>query len=158
MGRGIKFEPLPIVSAIKMIKAAGGRAVVAHIPTLGPDWLDRFATKLADLKAAGLWGIEGYSSEVDATNHDAIVKLAGVFKLVVTGGSDNHGTLKVALSAVCHWLLRSTAERVLCARAGVLQVYAGLGDVHRLGSPRYDALMDWFNNGGKLSNDLQDGL
>lgn len=95
MCRGITFEPLPIIDAIKLIKAAGGRAVVAHIPTLGSDWLDRFATKLADLKAAGLWGIEGYSSEVNSDNHFAINKLAQTFGLTVTGGSDNHGTLKV---------------------------------------------------------------
>jgi hypothetical protein len=95
VSRNITFEPLPIVDAIKLIKAGGGRAVVAHIPTLGPDWLDKFATKLADLKAAGLWGIEGYSSEVDMDNHFAIEKMASAFKLVVTGGSDNHGSLKV---------------------------------------------------------------
>jgi hypothetical protein len=93
--RNITFEPLPIVDGVKLINAAGGRAVVAHIPTLGPDWLDTFATKLADLKEAGLWGIEGFSSEVNSDNHGAIEKIAQSLKLVVTGGSDNHGSLKV---------------------------------------------------------------
>ncbi len=45
--RNIAFEPLPILEAIQAIKAAGGKAVVAHIPTLGKDWREKFGPKYA---------------------------------------------------------------------------------------------------------------
>lgn len=53
---------------------------------------------LADLKTGGLWGIEAFSSEIDSDNHSKIVALAIANGLQVTGGSDNHGTLKVRAS------------------------------------------------------------
>ena len=43
----------------------------------------------------GLWGIEAYSSEVSEENHNAIMEFAAQNHLQLTGGSDNHGTLKV---------------------------------------------------------------
>ena len=43
--RSIAFEPLPILRAIELINAAGGKAVVAHIPTLGSDWVAKFGPK-----------------------------------------------------------------------------------------------------------------
>jgi hypothetical protein len=61
---------------------------------LGSKWFEKFADKIPDLKAAGLWGLEAYSSEINEENHKLIVRLAQDNKLVQTGGSDNHGTLK----------------------------------------------------------------
>ena len=43
MCSNIAFEPLPIKTAISLINKAGGRAVVAHLPTLGPKWREKFA-------------------------------------------------------------------------------------------------------------------
>ncbi len=57
--------------------------------------------RLAALAEGGLWGIEAYSSEISEENHDAIAELAAVNNLQVTGGSDNHGTLKVRGSCAC---------------------------------------------------------
>eukprot|EP00053_Salpingoeca_punica_P018168 m.177123 g.177123 ORF g.177123 m.177123 type:complete len:424 (-) comp17374_c1_seq1:355-1626(-) len=126
--RKIAFEPLPIVEAITLINAAHGRAVVAHIPTLGPQWYERFAEKLADLKAAGLWGIEAFSSEISATDHNRIHSLATRLGLRMTGGSDNHGSLKK---------------------------YAKLGQVHRAGDVAYSELEAWAAGGASESDALQ---
>jgi hypothetical protein len=50
---------------------------------------------VADLASVGLWGIEAFSSEIDEANHNVIEGLAKAHNLVMTGGSDNHGHLKV---------------------------------------------------------------
>ena len=55
--------------AVRLITAATGRAVVAHMPTLGPTWHATFASAIPDLVAAGLWGLEGYSSEISEQDH-----------------------------------------------------------------------------------------
>ena len=127
--RGIAFEPLPIADAIRLITVAGGRAVVAHPPTLGKSWPAKFLPTFDDLVAAGLWGIEGYSSEIDAANHLLIEDLANHHHLKMTGGSDNHGTLKV---------------------------YAKLGDVHRHGTDLYSALEEWARDGQVRSERMHD--
>jgi len=62
--REIAFEPSPINHAIGLINAAEGRAVVAHLPTLGTSWPEKFGPKLEELKAVGLWGVEAFSSEI----------------------------------------------------------------------------------------------
>lgn len=95
MTRGIAFEPLPIEEAIALINNAGGVAVVAHLPTLGPEWLKTFGPAIPSLAATGLWGIEAFSSEIDSDNHAAIARYAAESGLHTTGGSDNHGSLKV---------------------------------------------------------------
>ncbi len=68
--------------------------------------------RLPALRDAGLWGIEGFSSEVNSDNHKTIAALATQHNLVVTGGSDNHGTLKVR-GAVCI-TARGVARRECC--------------------------------------------
>lgn len=56
-----------------------------------------FLLSVEELANSGLWGIEAFSSEIDYTNHDIIRDLAKRNHLVMTGGSDNHGTLKVGI-------------------------------------------------------------
>eukprot|EP00050_Salpingoeca_kvevrii_P021872 m.116934 g.116934 ORF g.116934 m.116934 type:complete len:418 (-) comp9513_c0_seq1:376-1629(-) len=128
--RDILFKPLPIVDAIHSINAAGGRAVVAHPPTLGSDWYAKFGPHFAALAAEGLWGIEAFSSEISAEDHLRIHELAKDNNLQITGGSDNHGTLKV---------------------------YAKLGDVHRDGAEVYEQLSFWAANGQYRSDSLSHG-
>lgn len=80
------------------------------------------------MKIAGLWGLEAYSSEIDEDNHAFIHQLASENGLQMTGGSDNHGTLKV---------------------------YAQLGDVHRNGTPEYPQLETWSKGGTSKSDYLR---
>ncbi len=122
--RNIAFEPLPAAAAITMITAAGGRAVLAHPPTLGQDFEKRVRAVLPSLADAGLWGIEAFSSEISAEHHAVIVAIAREYHLHLTGGSDNHGTLKP---------------------------YAVLGSMHRAGSSSYEALDGWKLRGAHQS-------
>ncbi|EGD79625.1 hypothetical protein PTSG_10473 [Salpingoeca rosetta] len=126
--RDIAFRPLPIIDAIKLINAAGGRAVLAHPPTLGSKWKTVFVDKVGDLAAAGLWGIEAFSSEIDEENHAIIAGLAQKYNLVMTAGSDNHGSLKI---------------------------YAHLGEVKRHGTAAYAELEYWARHGLRESARLQ---
>jgi len=81
---------LTVLDSIRMIRDAGGVAVLAHPASLG---LGRAALKtlVAELKAAGLQGIEAYYSEHSRPQTDLCLKLAAEFGLIVTGGSDFHG-------------------------------------------------------------------
>ena len=130
--RNIVFNPLPIIEAIHMINKAGGKAVVAHPPTLGNSWLTKFGPLFSDLKAEGLWGIESFSSEINNENHKAIHDIAIENQLYETGGSDNHGTLKP---------------------------YAKLGNVYRNFSPdnfdKYPNIEIWEKNGEIISSKMR---
>lgn len=83
----------PIRDAISMIVDAGGVTVLAHpLARRRGDVIS--AEVIAELAEAGLTGIE-----VDHTDHDEATRqelrwLAGELDLVVTGGSDYHGSNK----------------------------------------------------------------
>lgn len=79
--------------AISMIKEAGGIPVLAHPVTLG---MEHSVTEslLSKLKDMGLMGIEAYYSDHSPDDTRLYCKLAHRLGLLVTGGSDFHGTLK----------------------------------------------------------------
>ncbi|WP_298324630.1 PHP domain-containing protein [Haloactinopolyspora sp.] len=92
-GFASKYAP-PTTTAIDLVHAAGGVCVLAHPWGRGSRRVLR-PSAIADLRAAGLDGIE-----VDHQNHDRIARrdlraLAVELDLVVTGASDYHGTGKV---------------------------------------------------------------
>lgn len=75
---------------IRMIRASGGVAVVAHPFT----WLRdeaRLEEGLAELKALGLAGVEAYYSEHSPEQTVALLRSAKRVGLLTTGGSDYHG-------------------------------------------------------------------
>lgn len=65
---------------------------------MGADWYQKYASKVPELASAGLYGIEAFSSEISEENHELIKKVAIQNDLELTGGSDNHGNLKVSHS------------------------------------------------------------
>jgi 3',5'-nucleoside bisphosphate phosphatase len=79
--------------AIALVRAAGGVAVFAHPyarrrgPVVG-------SAEIRRLAAAGLHGLEIDHPDHDATDRAALRELAAELDLVVTGGSDYHGTRK----------------------------------------------------------------
>jgi len=73
--------------AVAFVQRFGGLAVVAH-PFDGPQDLE---TLLADLKPAGLVGLESYYGTYTAEQVQSLVATAGRFDLIPTGGSDFHG-------------------------------------------------------------------
>ena len=119
---------------------------------------------MPELARNGLWGIEAFSSEIDQENHEIIAKLAEENNLVMTGGSDNHGSLKVR--ACFYFLPRRMPRCPFCllskltssARPLPLQIYAKLGKVYRSGTNVYKDLEYWSREGLKKSKTLREDL
>jgi hypothetical protein len=79
--------------AIKRIKAAGGVAVLAHPGLLALDGEGHLREILTELKQMGLGGVEVYYPEHSPQQTRRFIDLAQHFDLLMTGGSDFHGTI-----------------------------------------------------------------
>jgi hypothetical protein len=79
--------------ALRLARASGGVPVLAHPLSLGlaPSDLDRAVGELAD---QGLCGLEAIYGRYHPDQRAALSELAATHGLVVTGGSDHHGTYK----------------------------------------------------------------
>jgi predicted metal-dependent phosphoesterase TrpH len=79
--------------AIRLIRAAGGTAVLAH-PRAGRsgEWL-MSDEQIAQLAAAGLAGLEVFHPDQNELERSGLLALARDLGLVTTGGSDDHGRL-----------------------------------------------------------------
>jgi predicted metal-dependent phosphoesterase TrpH len=89
----VEKERLPVGEAMRLARASGGAAVLAHPLSLGlgPAALESAVAELAGLGVAGIEAVYGrYSPEERA----ALSALADRYGLVATGGSDHHGTYK----------------------------------------------------------------
>ncbi len=89
-------EKVSPAQAVALILAAGGIPVLAHPPLyhMGQDRLDRLT---ASLKDAGLMGIEAFYSSYTNQDERDMRRLAGKYGLLLSGGSDFHGTNKPGL-------------------------------------------------------------
>lgn len=83
----------PLLTAVELLKDAGGRAVVAHPWSRGSDRV-LTAETFERLKAAGLDGIEVDHNDHGEAARQALRAIATDLDLVVTGSSDYHGTGK----------------------------------------------------------------
>lgn len=90
-----RFRMSPTDSIAAIVKG-GGIAVMAHPFTLGLGRKDLKAM-VAELKAAGLHGIEVYYSEHTPDQTRQYLSLAKEFDLVASGGSDFHGAANPAV-------------------------------------------------------------
>jgi 3',5'-nucleoside bisphosphate phosphatase len=81
------------VRAVELLRAAGGSVVLAHPGLFGArDGTDRVPVDLvADLRDAGMLGIEADHPDHTAEEQEHWREVAGRLGLVVTGGSDHHG-------------------------------------------------------------------
>lgn len=86
-------ENLPPEKAVELIAAAGGLAVLAHPCYLKMDDA-QLEEALDRLTAAGLAGIEVYYSQHTASDVERYGRVAKEKGLLVTGGSDFHGSNK----------------------------------------------------------------
>jgi 3',5'-nucleoside bisphosphate phosphatase len=77
--------------AIRLVRAAGGAAVLAH-PRAARD-LYVSDEQLAALATAGLAGVEVFHPDQSAAQRAGLLGLARDLGLVATGGSDDHGSL-----------------------------------------------------------------
>jgi predicted metal-dependent phosphoesterase TrpH len=84
---------LPYRSAVQVIRGAGGVAVLAHPMEYGaaPEELERL---IADLKTAGVAGLEAIHPSHTKQDIRTMFNLAGRHGLFCTGGSDFHGAHK----------------------------------------------------------------
>ena len=97
---GYLERPRPsIAEAIRVIRAAGGAAVLAHPANYGwcgegslirPELIDR----LLRYRALGLQGVEAFHGEASGDAHRQVESAARIAGLAVTGGSDDHGVHK----------------------------------------------------------------
>lgn len=86
-----RLEP---AEAIDVITNAGGVAVLAHPSSLGTRNEGELDAVLADLKTAGLKGLEVYHPDHDAKQMALYERLALRHGLAMTGGTDFHGAVK----------------------------------------------------------------
>ncbi len=89
----VSREYLSPKKAITLIKEAGGIPVLAH-PLLYGLSLKELEDLLAELTSYGLVGIETFYSNNTGCDESNVRRLARIFNLVMTGGSDYHGTNK----------------------------------------------------------------
>jgi predicted metal-dependent phosphoesterase TrpH len=79
--------------AIKLIKAAGGVAIIAH-PFASLRGKIISAQYLETLVGAGLDGIEIFHRDHNQAEREQLLELARRYQLIVSGGSDYHGSGK----------------------------------------------------------------
>lgn len=89
------IAPTPL-DAVKLIRAAGGVAVIAH-PYSSMRDTKMTVANFVELKAAGLNGIEVDHRDHGAEERNNLREIAKELDLVVTGSSDFHGTGKLNL-------------------------------------------------------------
>jgi len=84
---------LGVAEAIRLVRASGGVAVIAHPLSLRlePRQLDQAVQEMA---AEGIAGLEAIYGRYTAAEREMLSALAVRHDLVVTGGSDYHGTYK----------------------------------------------------------------
>ncbi len=85
----VEKERFRIADAVALIHAAGGLTSIAH-PTIYPD----HANLVPRVLDHGVDAIEVFHPEVDAENRERYMNLARFRGKLVTGGSDDHGTVK----------------------------------------------------------------
>ncbi len=84
----VRDSILTVAEAVRLIRAAGGAAVLAHPHRLvEDDWIP-------GLVEAGIQGIEAYHSDHPPAVAEKYRRMAEERKLLITGGSDCHGFRK----------------------------------------------------------------
>jgi predicted metal-dependent phosphoesterase TrpH len=83
--------------AIDLIHLAGGIAIIAHPTSLGFSSLKDTGEYFLHLKKMGLDGFEAYSSGQDDYTRQQLLSFARDNNMVVSGGSDFHGSLIPAI-------------------------------------------------------------
>jgi 3',5'-nucleoside bisphosphate phosphatase len=103
-----------LAEMIRLVRRAGGVSVIAHPWSRGSR---RVLTVdvLAELAAGGLTGLEVDHRDHDPATRAGLRRVAGELDLVVTGGSDYHGTGKLDHDLGCETTEPEQFERLLAA-------------------------------------------
>ncbi len=78
-----------LARAVGLVRAAGGVPVLAHPRSPGYEVPDEV---IAALAGTGLCGIEVFHFDHDQSQRARLAQLAGSLNLIMTGGSDDHGS------------------------------------------------------------------
>lgn len=105
---------------IRLVVAAGGRAVLAH-PWTRQSRKVLTAEVIGELAEVGLVGLEVDHNDHDADTRAALRVIAGDLDLVVTGSSDYHGTGKVGYDLGVNTTAPDQAARLLGDRVDLLR-------------------------------------
>lgn len=89
----VKKDKLQPEEGIRVIIEAGGVPVLAHPTYLNLD-IEKLDLLVSELVKAGLRGIEAYYPDHDKEETQKFIELAEKHNLLLTGGSDFHGSLK----------------------------------------------------------------
>jgi len=84
--------------AIEIITGAGGIPILAHPSLINIDNGRSLEELIVGLKEMGIKGIEAYYPEHSKAQVSSYIKLAERHKLIITGGTDFHGSLKPNIS------------------------------------------------------------
>jgi 3',5'-nucleoside bisphosphate phosphatase len=82
---------IPLDRAVALVRAAGGVPVLAHPRSPGYEVPDEV---IAGAAAAGLAGLEVYHTDHDEPERARLIATANRLGLVMTGGSDDHGSFR----------------------------------------------------------------
>jgi len=93
----VEKERLTPARAVELARASGGIPVLAHPMTLDLP-AATLESRVRELAALGLGGVEAIYSRYSPTTREALATLARRAGLAVTGGSDHHGRYKPDLS------------------------------------------------------------
>lgn len=119
-GRGPYYVPkrdTDLTTAVAMVTAAGGAAVIAH-PRGRGEYRALTRERIGELRDAGLVGLELDHTDHDGADRAELRSIADEFGLLVTGSSDYHGENKpVRLGA--HLTALDALHRLVAATSGV---------------------------------------
>jgi hypothetical protein len=87
----VKKEKIQLPEAVRLIRGAGGIAIIAHPVSLNFEKFSRFVPMLEEFIRQGIEGLEVYAAMHDESHVDQFRTLAGKYNLVISGGSDFHG-------------------------------------------------------------------
>ncbi|MCW2750200.1 MAG: phosphatase [Aeromicrobium sp.] len=99
-------------TAIGLVKAAGGRAVIAHPWSRGSHRVLTRA-RIGALRDVGLDGLEVDHNDHSAEDRAALRQIARELGLIRTGSSDYHGTGKIGFDLGCNLTARDQYDRLL---------------------------------------------
>jgi hypothetical protein len=111
------------VTAVRLVTAAGGAAVLAHPKAIkrGRVIPDEWIAELAD---AGLFGVEVDHQDHDRAARDQVRGLAGDLGLAATGSSDDHGEL-TGHRLGCETTSAEVYERLMAKTTGATPIVHG---------------------------------